>query len=554
MERVFNNMRIKDVIYAAAALVICFAGVGLSLDSPVSSNSLGLGTVPPTAYKSGLIPSINPIDTSSNRVITGNVTGGMYFRGIVPYSSVTDLSVPPRSGIESFLRRTEGSQVYGNSGSGLTPYYSPLTTVSRIVPGTGGEVTTQQLVSGYRSESFPGTDLQNLQNQQLGSEQTGYYQGRYRPSRYMISGEQRPLSTNLLDIEKTIDFNAMQYPTGIEAPASTRGQEQADYEARSQERFWNKIGVKMSGITGPSEQGLERQGLLNEAEPNIGFYLGVNQAGQGVVSGPTAMQQSVLGAQEKSQTDVYEQMKIQTQVSKPVKRPEGLTEKGDESTIGQILGVEPKTEDRGQRTEDGRQKTTLSPEDYTGQAEDREKKAEETAATTGSASNILNIYKSFASYHDDKFNSSMRAAEYYMKQGRFYRAADAYTLATVYKPEDPLGYAGKSIAMFATGEYMSSALYLARTLEIFPEYAKIRVDLVAVIGDKDTVENRILEAREWLGTSESGELAFLLSYVYYQMDRLEFARQMIEFAAKQMPDSQAIAIMKKAIEERIANK
>ncbi len=161
-------------------------------------------------------------------------------------------------------------------------------------------------------------------------------------------------------------------------------------------------------------------------------------------------------------------------------------------------------------------------------------------------------YKSFAAYSDDKFNQHIRAAEGYMKQGRFYRAADAYTLASIYKPNDPLGYAGKSVALFGSGEYLSSALFLARAIEIFPEYAKVKVDLVGMIGDKDTVENRILEAREWMDKSGSGELEFLLSYVYYQMDRLEFARQMIESAAKKMPDSPAVAAMKKAIDERLA--
>jgi len=78
------------------------------------------------------------------------------------------------------------------------------------------------------------------------------------------------------------------------------------------------------------------------------------------------------------------------------------------------------------------------------------------------------------------------------------------------------------------------------------------VDLGAMIGDKDTVENRILEAREWMEKSGSGELEFLLSYIYYQMDRMEFARQSIEKAAAKMPDSPAVMTMKKTIDERIS--
>ena len=108
------------------------------------------------------------------------------------------------------------------------------------------------------------------------------------------------------------------------------------------------------------------------------------------------------------------------------------------------------------------------------------------------------------------------------------------------------------MALFGSGEYLSSALFLARALEIFPEYAKVKIDLVGMIGDKDTVENRILEARDWMDKSDSGELEFLLSYIYYQMDRMEFARQSIEAAVKKMPNSPVVAAMKKAIDERLA--
>jgi tetratricopeptide (TPR) repeat protein len=177
----------------------------------------------------------------------------------------------------------------------------------------------------------------------------------------------------------------------------------------------------------------------------------------------------------------------------------------------------------------------------------------ESGVSRMGAGRVLDTYKSFAAYSDDRFNRHIRVAEGYMKQGRFYRAADAYTLAIVYKPNDPLGYAGKSHALFAAGEYMSSALFLARALEVFPAYAKFKVDLIGMIGDKDTVENRIIEAREWLNRSGSGELEFLLSYVYYQLDRLEFARKAIESAATKMPDSPEVAAMKKVIDERIAN-
>jgi tetratricopeptide (TPR) repeat protein len=235
----------------------------------------------------------------------------------------------------------------------------------------------------------------------------------------------------------------------------------------------------------------------------------------------TAEQEAAERAAKVEEPDIFEQMK--KQLVEPTTGLEGLTE-GIEGIVKPVTGqaLRPVTE---------------QPEPNSPAA---------VVTRTGAAG----VYKSFASFREDKFNNHIRSAEDYMKQGRFYRAADAYTLATAYKPNDPLGYAGKSIALFATGEYMSSSLFLARALEIFPEYAKVRVDLVSIIGDKDLVEKSILDAREWTTRSDSGELEFLLSYVYYQMDRMEFAKMMIAEASEKMPDSAAVMAMKKAIEER----
>ena len=81
----------------SALIVAVFCGVGLCLENPSVGNPVGSGTVPPTAYKSGLIPSTNPIDTSGNLVVTGNVANGMQFRGVVPYNSPTSFSAPASS-------------------------------------------------------------------------------------------------------------------------------------------------------------------------------------------------------------------------------------------------------------------------------------------------------------------------------------------------------------------------------------------------------------------------------------------------------------------------
>jgi hypothetical protein len=491
----------KNIIWVSALILAVFCGVGFCLENPSVGNPVGSGTVPPTAYKPGLVPSINPIDTSGNMVITGNVANGMQFRGVVPYNSPTSFYAPASSlsrtsgGLDSFLRNTAGSQDFGRSGGGLTPYYSPTWTVTTTQPGGSGVVTT----GGSGNNSSTGTNLP--------SAQAGYYQSVYNPQ---IG--RRPLSLSQQDLEKLVEADIRKNPPGGE-PGS-----------QSQEQFWRDMGVtiqrkseteKTEGVVKPELT--VKPGLATGDKTSLEMLLGVKaqKASEGQVKqewNKERLAGQIDNTLKPAQvTDVYEQMKGRLGKTIELPQPQSVP--------------------------------------ATKQSETNEPAASKPGITPAE---LAKAYNSFASYSDDKFNHHMRMAESYMKQGRFYRAADAYTLASIYKPEDPLGYAGKSLALFGSGEYLSSALFLARALEIFPEYAKVRVDLAGMIGDKDTVENRILEAREWMDKSDSGELEFLLSYIYYQMDRMEFSRQAIEAAAKKMPNSPAVAAMKKAIDERIS--
>jgi len=167
------------------------------------------------------------------------------------------------------------------------------------------------------------------------------------------------------------------------------------------------------------------------------------------------------------------------------------------------------------------------------------------------------------------FNWYIKAAQLYLKQGRYYRAVDAYTMASIYKPGDPLAYVGKSQALFAAGEYIGSALFLSRALQILPEYASFKVDFVDIlapdpVGDQDKLEKRIADAEQHLKISDAAELQFLLSYIYYQLGRLDAAKNAIDAAYQEIsqpgnqvtryPDSlkAAVSAVKKAIDSASA--
>ncbi|MHC4327479.1 MAG: tetratricopeptide repeat protein [Planctomycetota bacterium] len=174
------------------------------------------------------------------------------------------------------------------------------------------------------------------------------------------------------------------------------------------------------------------------------------------------------------------------------------------------------------------------------------------ADLSGQAKRIMGSHQNLDTFSETKFNRHVRAAKDHLKAGRYYRAADSFELASVYKPDDPLAVAGRSLALFAAGEYMSSALFLSRALAIRPEYAQVRIDLVAMLGSRSRLAERTADAEQWLARSGSGKLQLLLSYVYYQTGRFNEAKQAIEAAYTKMPQSPAVLAIRTAIDNTMA--
>ncbi|MBA7710797.1 hypothetical protein ES703_119744 [subsurface metagenome] len=75
-----------------------------------------------------------------------------------------------------------------------------------------------------------------------------------------------------------------------------------------------------------------------------------------------------------------------------------------------------------------------------------------------------------------------------------------------------------------------------------------------MVGDRDKLESRIVDVKQWLQISDAPELQFLLGYVYYQMGRLQRAKEAIDAAYEKLPDSPAVIALKKAIDSAVAGK
>ena len=147
-----------------------------------------------------------------------------------------------------------------------------------------------------------------------------------------------------------------------------------------------------------------------------------------------------------------------------------------------------------------------------------------------------------------RYERCMEIARSCLKDGKPYQAVDAYTLAIMYKPADTLALAGKGHALFACGEFVTSALFLARTLEVCPDYARIPIDLAGSVGGEGVLRPRIEEAEKYLRQSDSIELRMILAYVHYRLGDVQAAKQTLAIATDKVQQGPALRALKGAIE------
>jgi hypothetical protein len=148
-----------------------------------------------------------------------------------------------------------------------------------------------------------------------------------------------------------------------------------------------------------------------------------------------------------------------------------------------------------------------------------------------------------------RYERCMERAASSLKAGKPSQAADAYTLAMMYKPGDALALAGKSHALFVGGEFVGSALFLARLLETCPDYARIQIDLPGLVGGEGILRSRIDEAGSYLRQNESDPLRLALAYVNYRIGEAPAAKEVLDKVVDKAPPWPTL---KRAIDETLA--
>ena len=590
-------------------------------------NPIGPGTLPPSSVRSGLIRSPNPIDSSGNLVITGNVGGGSYFRGPVPYRSTTSFAAPLGSSyLDSFLRDSTRSDNFDRyiGGYGVQPYYSPTGTVTTTTPGRSGVFAPSTTRIAERAPDAFG--VENVPNPQDALRQKGI-----SPEQIASISDTRlpPTSLGPQQIEKLGSEEITSYPRtgGLTSPTSggltsEQYKEQMEQLRRDLERIKART-EELRQRLGEKDESLQ---VSTKVEPGESVRMPPNLASQeargeksGVVEAqtPTSQKQAKetllfepTGVQEQEQPDTvtgagkervwspetYERIKKQLdnlQTTQAKEKTSGITEKGSEPTYsgfargGKATLTKPTlggsaTLERHKEAAAGEEQPsqenpslevsregqagaegvysmpgTMEPEETSGKSmksfAPEEVAKLPSAKLSAEAKRIIGPYKDLESFSEARFNQYILDAQTYLKQGKFYRAADSYALASIYKRDDPVAYAGKGHALFAAGEYMSSALLISRAIEISAAYAQAKVDLAALLGDRDKLEGRIADVEELLKRSDAGELQFLLGYVYYQIGKLNEAKRAIDIAYEKKPQWPAVQVVKKAIDDAIGS-
>jgi tetratricopeptide (TPR) repeat protein len=577
--RVLKNMK-KCIFIIALALFMCRFGFSAALDNPA-----GIATVPQSNIRSGLIRRPNPIDRSGNLIITGNVGGGKHFRGVVPYSATSDFTGPLGSStLDSFLRQSASSHDLDVYTDTSRPYFSRSRTVtttmagqSRVISSPNAGFETSGIQRGTSESLFSANTLasQRLSDVQDLTVGSGL---KIKP----VSVHERSTLANLDlysqgdNLADTLQLTRVQGITKslakVESQRSLRdesllteisertmreespGQEEQLVDLRiSNQQLAEDLTNRIAKIREIADVTVSRESKdasnydalleLESAEirrENISELGDISKTleSDSIDSGASALKgdeqtlsETAIGEVSKRNLSDYggrvdlptDNMNLD--VYRRVRQQDGVVEKGLGNNTGIYVEV-----DRTSAIESATRDYKGYPKTFSGYQE------------------------RFAEFSKDRIRQQLKNAEEHLKRGEYYLAADKYTLASVYTTDNPLVWAGKGHALFASGEYISSVLFLSRALAILSEGSTSdSTTLFTFLGenlmliDRDVIDSRTVDIKQWIKESDAGELHFLAGYVYYQLGRFDEAELSTDKALERIPESTATLLLKKAI-------
>ncbi len=638
--------------------------IGYSAQNPSLRNPAGVTTTPPSHISNSLVDTSNPIDTSGNRIVTGNVRRGMHFRGDVPYRSTSSFSSTLGSAtLSSFMRDSAGAEDFGSnrsrttvgsaSGTNYQPYHLPSATVTTLSQNRPGVTTQANTRTNNRPQnvSDPQTSLNQPAISNWGtSAQAPALWHLYNPglagaqAQYNMRSETQPISSSPRLNEQQTQGQLGRYPQNESVrPQQSRQQTQTNpntiQNSRSNSQFnENRMTVPQTEQSLRSSQQTTDQ--INQwqqtsapprygtQEPAPAITAGESAPVQTQRLKPTQNRYQTLATSEFTSTREhsplapYQSGNLEqslpvtdstayqpSTVSRPMSTqqyqgqsgriPNATQDVGTSEAIAQIqkqlddlirsidsrlqtptVGTTQSGTTREEIPDFRQTGTSYRPgqenrsrpglanerqvQALTGLPDISESKISQNnisppaemkqlsqAEISARAKRIMGQHTDYESFSQAKYNQLYRAAEKHLDIGRFYQAADAFALAAIYNPDDPLCYAGRGHALFAAGKYVSSALHLIRAIEIDPEYINTPIDFEELLGDAEDLNTKIAELNKWLQKSDAPGLGFLLGYVYYHTGKLSKAKQVMDVVLQEMPQSKAAMALKMAIDAKL---
>jgi len=449
---------------------------GRLLDANNRVGSFGLNT---SARLDTLVPR-------ANLYITGNVSGGMGFQGMVPYSSPQEFQGALGSSTLSNFRRD--SVGVGQLGGGMNQP-QPYLDYSRSTTGlVGGQVVSSH--QAYEAMQFSGGS-QIVRPRALG---------------YDYNLSIRPLDRNYSALSRrgssVLDVNFSNLPMGTANPwlsqfaAGPEEQLQDLRESRLKDRAINPLDLRVKvdvPTTAVDQPGVTEQ---DDTSGRLGIQAPENQQ-----EGETGQEQAVIGGVEK------------------------LLEEMQQDSVDELM--EP-----GEDVEPGNE--TLSP--LAGQG-------------GGSVVSGQGAESGFARRARAKFAQHMQRGEKLMVEGKYYRAADAFGSAIVYDFRSGAAHLGKARALFGAGEFMSAAYFLDRALQLEPKLAAAKGDSKKLSADDAQLAKRLADLDRWQKESGNAMLLFLNGYVKLKTGEVEQARVLLNEAKKAQPKMVSINYLLEAINQ-----
>ncbi len=557
---------------------------GGSIPSAVRS-----ATTPPSSYDSGLVSRPDPIDRSSDLAMTGNVSGGKHFQGGLPYRSPTSVDAPLGStALDSFLRRTTPATTSGGSAGTSNPYYSPTGTAAGGGLSRNFEATydTESPMSPGRTGSglrpapsdMPSSDSPRVSPLTSGRDvsvgwptavPSGPPVTREDYDRQMSELQQRlaQVRAELAELERSFaagqersasgDQNVQSGPSALFDPlAQTRPAADA-MDASRRQALLEETARLLSAATGlPSETVPESQAepagidvdATSAPRPRLQLYEEQHRK-DAPASAPSSIDDLVsprrgrVSAPElranPNELPAVERMHetsrtfdgSQALLNPPPLRPLPLNSAPAASSGSEKLpsGYQVLGQDR-----DG----GMSPVQA---ATQRQATTEATSPSAPASS------QDAGSPSAHGFERYYRAGRQLMQQGRYERAAEAFTLASAYRPSEARAYLGKGQAFLAAGEYLNSAQFIGKAVELDLSFVLQKTDLVQLAGGPDAFVVHFNELSRLVERQESAQLQFLMAYIYYQMDRPQEAQAAIRAAQRLLPSSVPIDLLRSAI-------